>query len=188
VGVPALELGNEDGTEAGVANADALAEEAAAAAAAEESTLSPTRSLHVPGSCDGGEVCRWLWDVGEMDVARVETPESFEVDVARLSGLTPGSIAAVAADTGGTGRTLLEELARDADTGGGDIPGPRIEYGFGLSLPVGPFPNGTRLAGGMFSAARRRSFSSSSSETRSSIAWCVVGAYSWGIKEDRKGR
>lgn len=48
--------------------------------------------------------------------------------------------------------------------------GARGAYGFGLSLPVGPLPSAGRLAGGRWRAARRVSFSSSSSATRCSKA------------------
>lgn len=41
----------------------------------------------------------------------------------------------------------------------------------GLSLPVGPLPNGARFAGGKLRAARRWLFSSSSSDTRHSRAY-----------------
>jgi hypothetical protein len=46
---------------------------------------------------------------------------------------------------------------------------PRSKF-FGLSLPVGPFPRGGRLAGGKFSSCRKQAFSSSSSETLCSKA------------------
>lgn len=55
-------------------------------------------------------------------------------------------------------------------------------WDFGLSLPVGPLPSGSLLAGGRFKAARRLPFSSSNSATRCSRAYikkcvraCVCG-------------
>ena len=48
-------------------------------------------------------------------------------------------------------------------------------WDFGLSLPVGPLPSGSLLAGGRFKAARRLPFSSSSSASRCSRAYLKRG-------------
>ena len=53
--------------------------------------------------------------------------------------------------------------------------GARGEYGFGLSLPVGPLPRAGLFAGGRPRALRRVLFSSSSSATLSSRAWEAPG-------------
>ena len=67
-----------------------------------------------------------------------------------------------------------EEPPRLVGAGGTEVPDalrePEVEYGLGLSLPVGPLPRTGRLAGGRLRAARRVLFSSSNSETRCSRA------------------
>jgi hypothetical protein len=68
-------------------------------------------------------------------------------------------------------------LVEDGDAGSDEWPGESraalllLVASLGLSLPVGPFPRGGRLAGGRLRATRRQPFSSSSSATLCSNAW-----------------
>lgn len=58
-------------------------------------------------------------------------------------------------------------------------PDPRGAYGFGLSLPVGPFPRAGLFAGGKLRAARSALFSSSNSATRLSSACGMARGRKW---------